>query len=458
VSSRGALLALVAAAALGASSPGAAAVGSSGLGDPFFPKAGNGGYDVLHYGLELRFRPAKRHLGGSAAIRARALQRLDRFDLDLRGFRVRAVRVDGIPATFSRSGQELVVSPDAAMRNGRIFEVTVRYGGTPHYVVDPDGSTEGWIATGDGAFVAAEPQGSPSWFPCNDYPTDKAAWDLGMTVPRGLVTLSNGGLVQRVKRVRTTTWHWRQQKPMATYLATATTGRFFVRRGTTPSGIPTTVAVDRWYGKRTFSSVRRLPAMVEFFRRRFGAYPFGEVGAIVDHAPSVGYALETQTKPLFSVPPDSATLAHELAHQWLGDAVSPSSWPDIWLNEGFATWSEWLWRARHGGPSLQARFDDLYATPASDDVFWNPPPAALGGPENLFDGTVYDRGAMTLQALREKIGAHAFAGILREWVAEHRYGNASTADFVALAEAETGSDLDAFFAAWLESSGKPTSW
>jgi aminopeptidase N len=144
--------------------------------------------------------------------------------------------------------------------------------------------------------------------------------------------------------------------------------------------------------------------------------------------------LETQTKPVFDRVPDEATLAHETSHQWFGDAVTLRQWPDIWLHEGFATWSEWIWSEHTGHKSAAQYFKRYYSTRASDTAFWNPPPGNPGDAQHLFDGTIYVRGAMTLQALREKVGDGAFFTILRQWFAEHKYGNATTQDFIALAE------------------------
>jgi len=204
--------------------------------------------------------------------------------------------------------------------------------------------------------------------------------------------------------------------------------------------------------------LRKLPAIVRFYSSIYGPYPFDAVGAVVDDAEDVGYSLETQTKPMFDRPPDEATLAHELSHMWYGDSVTLRRWPDIWLHEGFATWSEWIWSEHQGRESAHQTFRRLYRTPAQDTEFWTPPPARPGAPANLFDGTIYDRGAMALQALREKLGTRTFFRILRDWAAEHRYGNVTTAQFIALAERDSGRDLDHFFRVWLYRPAKPASW
>jgi aminopeptidase N len=432
--------------------------GASGAGDPYFPKAGNGGYDVDHYYLRLRYRPGKDRLRGEATIHAQATQDLSRFNLDFRHLRISSLRVDGERARFSRRGQELRVTPPGGLANGADFTVRVSYGGHPHPITDPDGSKEGWIPTDDGAFVVGEPQGAPTWFPCNDHPTDKATYGFRVTVPKGKVAVANGTLSKRIPHRKRTTFAWKQSEPMATYLATVTSGRFDVAHSRA-NGIPTYLAVDPREAEGAAGPLSKLGAMMRLFVPRFGPYPFAITGAIVDRAPSVGYALETQTKPVYDSAPSEATVAHEQAHQWFGDSVTLRRWRQIWLNEGFATWSEWLWQEHAGGLSLRRRFNALYRShPADQTGFWNPPPGNPGGPANLFDETIYVRGGMTLEALSQKIGRATLLRILREWTRAHAYGNAGIKDFIRLAEAESGRNLRHFFNVWLYRDGKPRNW
>jgi len=435
-----------------------------GVGDPFFPFGGNGGYDVRHYHLDLTWQPESKVLTGSETVLATATQALSSFDLDLRGFTVEGVRVNGAPATFTRPAQdntepaqELTITPKRPLRQHVPFVVQIQYAGTPEVITDPDGSSEGWVPTDDdGAFVVGEPQGAPGWFAANDTPTDKATYDVQLTVPDRLTAVGNGALLSQRSKNGRTTFHWFERYPMASYLATITFGKFEVRRGRTPGGIPTYVAVDP-NQDGAWTVLAKLPEIVDYFSGLYGRYPFETVGAIVDNAPDVGYALETQTKPVFDSAPDEPTLAHEIAHQWFGDAVTLTQWPDIWLHEGFATLSEWLWSEHTGGQSAHGEFTALLARPATDRL-WNPPPANPGDPAKLFGSPVYNRGAMTLQALREKIGDDKFFTILRTWYRDHRYGNVTTADFIALSEKVSGADLDAFFTTWLYTAGKPTAW
>ena len=337
--------------------------GSPGLGDPMFPNAGNGGYDVQHYGLTLDYTPSSNQLTATAVISARATQDLSSFNLDLRGFAISRLLVDGRAATFTRDGgQELTVTPRPGILAGTTFTVTIDYAGTPAVVTDPDNSIEGWVPTDDGAFVVNEPQGSPAWYPCNDNPRDKATFDFRVTVPAGLTAMANGVLVSSSTTGGKTTWVWRETDPMATYLATATLGRFDLTISNVGS-IPSYVAVDPQLAKGQVLS--KLPEAVQFYESIYGPYPFNAVGAIVDSPKVVGYSLETQTKPNFPYVPDEATLVHELAHMWFGDSVTLTTWPDIWLHEGFATWSEWIWSERQGNKSAAQWFNQLYNTPGA---------------------------------------------------------------------------------------------
>jgi aminopeptidase N len=435
--------------ALGAA-PAGADIGAPGLGDPLFKFAGNGGYDVAHYGLALDYDRASGRLDGTAVISARATQSLSRFDLDLRGFDISLLLVDGRPASYRRSGQELIVTPRDGLRQGRDFTVIVRYAGVPPVITDPDESIEGWVPTADGAFVVGEPQGAPGWFPSNDNPRDKATFDEAITVPDGITAMGNGVLAGRFSHGGRTTWIWHESDPMATYLATATNGRFALTQ-TRVGNIPVYNAVDPTLSAELGPLLDEVPDIVRFFSALYGPYAFNAAGAIVDDAPDVGYALESQTKPNFAFVPDETTLVHELAHQWFGDAVTLRRWPDIWLHEGFAEWSEWIWSERHGGPTAQDFFDDFVAE--NDPGTWDPAPGLIKDPADLFSDSVYDRGAMTLQALRVEVGDATFFRILRDWFAEHMYANVTTADFIALAQRDSHRDLRGFFDKWLFTPG-----
>ncbi|MGY1792585.1 M1 family metallopeptidase [Geodermatophilus sp. SYSU D00525] len=469
---RRAAVALVAAASVvAAAGPAAAAPGAPGTpryadgstsgGDPYFPAAGNGGYDVQHYGLDLSWY-ADGRLDGTAVVTLTATQDLASFSLDLRGLTASSVLVDGKPARFTQlpvdaegRGGELVVTVAPKLGAGTTHEVTVVYGGTPGRPTDVEGAFYGWVTVDDGVLVANEPEGAPTWFPVNDVPTDKATYDFRITVPEGKTAVANGEPVGApVTSGGRTTFTWHAGDPMASYLATASIGDYSSTTRTGPDGLPILDFVDDGVaGSATDAVLDLQPAMIDYFEDLYGPYPFSSFGSIVDDSEDLGYALETQTRPVYSGVPDASTVAHELAHQWVGNSVSPETWRDIWLNEGFATYSEWLWEEASGGRTAQQQFEAVYNRSATSS-FWRTvvsDPGATG----LFAAAVYDRGAATLHALRTRIGDAAFFDLLHRWTTANAGGNVTTADFVALAEQVSGQELDAFFTDWVVDPDKP---
>ncbi|MFE1247096.1 M1 family metallopeptidase [Streptomyces sp. NPDC058735] len=434
--------------------------GASGVRDAYFPKAGNGGYDVTHYALRLAYAPDTRHLTGTATLTARATQDLSAFNLDLRGLEVEDVTVGRDTARFHRAGQELTVRPPGDLDRGEVFRVTVRYSGAPETVTDPDGSEEGWLRTADGVLALGEPTGSMAWFPGNHHPSDKAAYDLTVTVPQGLRAVSNGEPRGETTRQGRTTFTWRSAEPMASYLATLAIGRFDVSRSRA-GDLPVYTAVDPAEAEGSRAVLARIPEVLRWAERWFGPYPFSAAGAIVDRAPEVGYALETQTRPVFPGAPDMTLLVHELAHQWYGDSVTPRSWRDMWLNEGFATYAEWLWEEEHGGRSAQETFDALYSgdspgAGADAGALWEFPPAKPPSAARISDPPVYGRGAMVLHKVRQAVGDETFRRLLRGWADTYRHGNADTADFTAFVEERApGADVQGIWDDWLYGEGKP---
>ena len=440
-----------AAAALWAAPGALAAVGSKGIGDPYFPKAGNGGYEVKKYDVALDITPAANTVDGDIDIKLRAKEPLSRFDLDFLGPEIGTLTVDGQDADFERKGQELRITPPQNL-TADAHEVHVTYSGTPPNVTDPDGSTEGWVQTADGSVALGEPQGTPAWLPCNDHPTDKARFDFALTVPTTHAAIANGTLEDQVPDGPSTTFTWKQHEPMPTYLAVIAVGTYNLTE-TTYAGIPAWNAVDLALAGGT--DLSPMEDILTFESETFGPYPFSAMGAIVDPAVPITYALETQSRPYYPTPPGESLLTHELAHQWFGDSVSLRRWKQIWLNEGFATYAEWLYEEHTGGASTAETFDEEYSTDKSDKEFWNPPPGNPGGPANMFDETIYTRGAMTLEVLRQRIGDDDFFDLITEWAAGNQYGHGTTRELKGLAESISGKQLDGLFHKWLYERGKP---
>ncbi|MFN8216622.1 MAG: M1 family metallopeptidase [Solirubrobacterales bacterium] len=444
------LAALLVAAGL-AAAPGATAARAA---EPFFPRAGNVGYDALDYDVALSYGAGAGVIHARTVVSARARQRLRRFTLDLRGLTVDSVWVDGERARFRRGRDKLRIVPAVPVPRGARFQARIGYHGRPRRVVDADGSSEGWIRTGDGAFAVGEPQGTMAWIPCDNVPADKATFTIRANVPRRLKAVANGLLVGRQRHGARRSYVWREEAPMSTYLAVLDIGRGRLAAGRV-DGLPAWTLVDPRQARAAAPVLAKLARVIRFERHAFGPYPFTAAGSIVDLEPKLGYALETQTRPIYAFVPDLTTLVHETAHQWFGDSVGLKRWPNIWLNEGFATWTEWYYAERHGGRTARQIFRRLYRVPASNTAFWEPPSGHPGQAKNLFATSTYVRGGMTLEALRVRIGTGPFLRLLRAWTAAHRHGSADIAEFIALAEKVSGRDLGRLFHRWLFARGKP---
>ncbi|MGH2616427.1 MAG: M1 family metallopeptidase [Thermomicrobiales bacterium] len=540
--------------------------GSSGIGDPYYPLLGNSGYDVQHYTLDLDLDVAGGSIAaGRAAIDAVALLDLCAFNLDFLGLEIDSVMVDGEPAPFSRHGGELTIEPAIPLGAGRPFTVNVAYHGEPlgneaptvgglvlevlRGIVGIGGAEKkparvegeqygsGWWSGGEAIFVAGEPAGAETWFPVNGHPADKATYTLRLTVPKPYSVVSNGMLTETIGSGTKTTTVWQSRDPMASYLVTLHAARLDmdVREG--PRGLPIRIAFAESVSPGQRAMFDRMPEMLTYFESVLGPYPFESAGGTVVGSPIL-FALETQTLPIYGALPLlgvqslsdeelgnlEALVAHELAHQWFGDAVSLLRWQDIWLNEGFATYAQILWiEHTKGDVARNHEIARLYALQSSLNRFQDPAQlalldardviagyqqfrrrfldgdvgerflweyqnglgasaeadlenisgeqglarlAALGVAEALFPGTavrtgdpgpteifsptvVYERGALTLHALRLRVGDDAFFTILRTWTSHFHNGNATTEDFVSLAEEISGEELDELFDAWL---------
>lgn len=436
--------------------------GADSVGDPYYPKMGNTGYDATSYDFDIVWNRSGRVKAittmsatadtdeGAGAVGPS----LARFNLDFRGPQVTSLTVDGQPATFTRAGQELVITPGAPIVDGQPLEVVTTYRGTPEQVPNPDGSRDGWTETADGVVALGEPQAVPSFVPVNDHPTDKALWHFEISVPRALFGISNGRLEGIERGNGRTTTAWQVDEPMPSYLAIVTIGDYRTDRGNV-GGVPYFGAVDGKLRVRDLTRLRKNTGIaMEFMEGIAGPYPFSATGGVIDPS-NLGFALENQTRSYYPGPPSRQLVIHEIAHQWYGDSVAVRRWKEIWLNEGFAQYMQWLYVESAGRETAAERFDRLYEIPASNNGFWNPPPADPGGPQDLFANSVYVRGAMALQVLRFEIGDDDFFEVLELWAQENEGGNVDTDDFFGLIEDVTGNPAPSSFDDWLYDPGKP---
>lgn len=432
--------------------------GAPGAGDPYFPDMGNGGYTASHYDIRLAFDPTTGAINATTTILARATQNLSRFDLDFLGpLTISRLSVNGLHAAFTRTGaQELVITPPHGLRKGSTFVVSVSYAGVPQKIDDPALGISGWVATKDGAIALNQPIGAATYYPVNDTTDDKATYSQTVTVPSGLTVLGNGEPGPTTTHGGQTTFRWNMNRPMASELSMIAIGHYDVTRSVTSDGLPNITAIGQSIDTKAGQGAvlnQTTAQIIKWESSNYGPYPFDSTGGILADV-GVHYALETQSRPVYdqrTSKVDGDLLAHELGHQWFGDSLTPVHWSDIWLNEGFATYSEWLYQEKFNGVPVQQSFQSAYA----DEDDWSGE-VADPGRDHIFDDLVYNRGAMALQALRLKIGDRAFLQVLRLWPTTHRYGNVSTQEFIRFVERLTHRNLDTFFHTWLYQSGKPT--
>ncbi len=429
--------------------------GAAGAGDSYYPDIGNGGFDVGHYQLDLRWDPGARRLSGTTTVTATASQDLSSFALDLVGMEVSRVTVDGVAVPSRREGQrDLRITPARPLATGHRFTVAVTYAGGPHAVTGSDPVHPGWYGEPDGdLYTVFEPDGAATLFPVNDHPSDKATYGFRITVPAGLTVVTNGRFVRKVAGSRVQTWVSEASDPMASYLVQVAVGNLDIVTGTGPHGLALRSAIDAdaSRGDLARAVLGHVGGMIDYYDGLFGRFPFGDYGGlVVDHP--LGFALETQTLTIFGDDMLSGdVVAHELAHQWFGDDVSLGRWQDIWLNEGFATYAQWMWSDHVG----EADIDEV-ARRTADNRFggFDTPPADPGAGD-LFSASVYERGALTLYVLRHAIGDDDFFTLLRTWVERYGGRSATTADFEKLASQVSGQDLTPLFDAWLRAPQMP---
>ncbi|MEU0228282.1 M1 family metallopeptidase [Streptomyces sp. NPDC006284] len=431
-----------------------------GVGDRLFPHLGNPGYDVAAYDLSFTYTGSNSEpLKAVTTIDALTTADLDRVNLDFAHGTVDSVEVDGEPAGFATAGEDLVVTPEDALDEGDWTRITVRHTSDPVYPEDREG---GWVRTADGLAMANQADVAHLVFPCNDHPSDKARFTIRVTAPDGLTAVANGLPAGVERDGGATTWTYRHDHPMATELAQVSIGRSTVLRRTGPHGLPLRDVVPTGHRAALEPWLAKTPDQITWMEDQVGPYPFETYGLLMADA-TTGFELETQTlslfeRELFTEPgyPEwyvESIMVHELAHQWFGNSVGPATWSDLWLNEGHATWYEALYAEETADRPMEARMKAAYGASDRWRAKGGPPaapkPPTSGSKTGIFRANVYDGAALVLYALRQEIGRAAFERLERTWVARHRDGTATTADFVRLASEVSGRDLGAFLQAWL---------
>ncbi len=430
---------------------------ASGIGDPYYPADGNPGYQVTAYHVVLDYVPQPARIVATTVVHAIAKQRLASFDLDLHRLSVDAIAINGRAATWRRTGQhELVITPARPIAQGQSFDTRVRYHGRLHNV-DDGGAPSGWVDSGrapGAGFIAGEPHGCATWFPCNDHPTDKARFSLAATVPSPLALVSVGDRgrttagIRHGERVRT--YRWRLAERTATYLI----GLYIDELTFEHSRLADGTKVISAYGPDHEQAQHReskLPAILRVLSRRWGHYPAPQAGGMFVTG-GIPYALELFTRPIYSTHVGLGTIVHENGHQWWGDNVAIRRWKDICLNECLASYSEWLWD-EHNGVDLDQRYrrqvnhygDQLFSGKLYDM-----------GANHEFDTPVYVKGKFFLHALRNKVGDAQFFRAMRGIQRDKAGGNLSMNGLRDQLERRTEVDLTSFWRQWVKRTGRPS--
>jgi aminopeptidase N len=449
--------------------------GSVGLGDRLYPTLGNGGYDALHYDLALRYATAAPSQGidGTVTMRARATQSLSRFDLDFSGIGVGSVSVNGRAASFTRSGEELVITPSRPIRKHSRFTVKVRHFRADPTVPDPDVFlSTAFFITPNGSATSGQPNAMHSLYPSNDHPRDKASFSFRFDVPTGTTAVANGVLVAKRRHGGRTAWTYVQRQPMATELTQLAVGKFSVVKRGRVGGVRVRDVVPTRLVPQYDAILPVEKDHLRWMRQRVGSYPFDLYGSLIVDT-TLGFALETQTLSLYDTPWFNSyprglwdpVMLHELAHQWVGDSVAPYEWSDVWQNEGHASWYEFTYAEEHGFLSddtgtdyttVEALMKRVYEL---GDVYrdaFGPVAQPLSGDVNdVFSSNAYYGGALVLYALRQQVGVETFGRIERAWVKRDEGRSASTRDFIRLASHVSGQDLHGFLTKWLYGTTTP---
>lgn len=408
-------------------------------GDPFFPAFGNAGIDVVHYDLTIDASSASR-FDATATLDIRAIDALTEFSLDLHGLTAYAVKVAGKAVTFSQFNDKLQITLPRKIRKNSRFRAAIAYGGSPEAIPDPtlpnDPSvTLGWKTNGAAAFVVSEPVGASTFFPANDQLDDRATFDISVTVPKPLIAAANGRLIKVRESALSRRYDFSLKQPMTTWNATVQINEFEVSR-LRVQGIPMRFYMTKTTPEATVVALKTAKDMVPYLEHRFGRYPYENYATVTNADPLFNYALETQTISQFPEKwGDTAdsfipVVAHELGHQWFGNAVSIKQWKDLWLAEGFATYIEVLWPRRNDPIAYRNAMLSIYDSVLKNNVG----PAVVDSPEDLFGPRTYRRGVMALYAVELKIGQLKLQKIMRQWVKRNRNRTVTSEDFIQLAE------------------------
>ncbi len=443
---------------------------STPVADPMYPGRGNADIDVLRYDLVLSWAPGSATLTGTATLTVRAVRALRTVTLDFgHWYAVDGASVNGTAVTATGTPADKLTLPTTVAADATATLV-VRYHGTPHQVSLPSSRSDaaegiGLRALANGeAWTMQEPYGAFTWYPANDIPSDKARYDVRVTVPAGWTAVAGGEPAGQTSGPDGDTFTWHGSDPTASYLMTLAIGHYKRQDVVGPHGLPVTLWVRVGDDEKLLPVLAELPQMISWLEARVGRYPFPAAGVVTVASTSAMETQEMITLGTSGGGPSRGSgqrafledvLLHELSHQWFGDAATPSDWNGLWLNEGFAMWIQFQWEIEHGQTTAD-RWRSA-ALRADQDLRRQYGPPGAPHADRFAEDNVYICGALLLQAIHDRVGDTAFRALLRDWVLEHRDGTVDRAQFVAFLNRHTGQDMTALVNAWLDSPTTPPS-
>lgn len=420
------------------------------MGDPVLPLLGNGGYDVSHYDLEFYIDPSRDYLDAFVTIEASAKQSLTAFSLDYSGPPVSDLTVNQEPAAYCRVEGELVVGPAPSIQDGETFTVSVTYAGKPMGVMRPGApEREGWVRVSEEQITAGGLWGAEAaYMPVNATNLDKATFHMAITVPEPLAVSGVGTLVETRESDKGTTYVWVSEVPTPPSRVFIATGRFELERDDEAEGVPYENLMPPDTPLELRENLDEATAIITELSEVFGPFPFDRLGFtfIPDHPAFNAISAQTRIVVLGTTSVGDAFLAHEIAHQWFGNSLTPATSQDDWLSEGFATYAEGLWAEANVGPDASDALARFWWQNMGESTRHL---GVVDAPEHLGDHVAYFRGAATLHALRSEVGDDAFFRTLRRFASDFRHSPVTTEDFVSIAESESKADLSDFFEVWL---------
>jgi aminopeptidase N len=428
--------------------------------------------DVLHIRLEVAFDlKSKAILGKVTHTVTPILDKLRRLELDCCELAVDKVSDGtGKPLRFDYDGAKLTVFFPGGLSRGETLDVAVAYHGTPRMGLYFTGPTEDYPFTATQVWSQGQDEDSRYWFPCFDYPNEKATSETLVTVPAAWTVVGNGKLlsVRNDRKARTRTFHHREATPHVTYLLSIACGEF-AKVEELWRGIPVQYFVKPGQEEMARRSFSQTPDMLDHFSKTFGAdYPYEKYSQVVvedfifggmeniSATTLIDRCLLDERAALDYEPQD--LISHELAHQWFGDLLTCKDWSHSWLNEGFATYSEVVYREHWRGEedAHQHRLGQMQAYFDRDRVERRPiVTKAYTQPIELFDAHIYEKGALVLHMLRNILGDGAFWTCVREYLAAFRGQTVQTEDLIGVINRVTGRNLEWFFDQWIFGAGYP---